>query len=145
MEIKLPELIKVDLDPHAPAFGPYIYDLQGDALSQLVLDNAIEIIRSRLAMAGFNKFDIKLISPGPVDLCISDGVEHHIDKYCGETIYLLTFSANGNRLISPPYEPGTYTLMSWKKWIGKILRGEKLPLINFTPWAQAKFINADLG
>jgi hypothetical protein len=34
--------------------------------------------------------------------------------------------------------------MSWGKWIDKIIAGEMLPLMNFTPWAQAKFINAGM-
>lgn len=145
MEIKLKNLLDVNLSPDAPALDPFVYDLQGKNLSQKILQRAIDKIKYRLANAGFNKFDMKLISPSPIDLCIPDDIDYHIDKYCGDTIYLLTFSANRNRLISPPYEPGTHTMMSWEKWIEKIVAGEMLPLMNFTPWAQAKFINAGFG
>jgi hypothetical protein len=145
MEIKLENLLDVSLSPYAPALDPFVCDLQGKILSQNILQHAIDEIKYRLANVGFNKLDMKLISPGPIGLCIPDGIEYHIDKYCGEAIYLLTFSANGNRIISPPYEPGTYTIMSWEKWIDKIIAGEMLPLMNFAPWAQAKFINGDLG
>jgi hypothetical protein len=144
MEVKLSKLIDVDFIPYAPALDPYIYDLQGKTLSQPVLDRAIKIIKNRLERAGFDDFDIKLISPVCLGLCVPNDIEYHTDENCGDIIYLLTFSANGNRLISPPYELGTHKLMSWTKWIEEISAGRMLPLMIFAPWAQAKFINGSL-
>ena len=120
-----------------------IYDLQGKVLLQSDFDKALQTVKYKLAQVGFNELDIVLISSQPLNIHIPDDIDHCIDKNCGAAIYLLTFSANGKNLITPPYNSGTHSPMSWNEWAIRIWRGEQLSILNLAPWAQSKFINVE--
>ncbi len=104
-------------------------------------DNSYHV-NGDLKAAGFrDEYDIKLISQCSLGL-VTLGVGQCVDKFCPEgVVFLLTFSADGVQFISPPYNKGSHSPMSWREWFTKVHRGDRLSLLNRAPWAQAKFIN----
>ncbi len=142
------EFLKLDLslNDKAPTLDPYIYDMDYHSLSRENLNYVYGKITYRLKAAGFSKeYDIKLISQYSLDISVP-GIEYCIDKHCpNETVFLLTFSADKMRFITPPYEEGSYEPMTWGDWTYKIFLGDELPLLIRAPWAQAKFINVGTG
>lgn len=123
----------------------YIHDIQHQPLSEKILSDVYNMTIHKLENAGFYKeYDIRLISRYSFDFPALD-IRCYTNEFCPDKIVLLfTFSANGTYFITPPYDKGEHTPISWNKWLLRMGRGEQLSLLITAPWAQAKFINVGM-